>query len=160
MTSARIPSLHGTVSIPGSEVPVSQSYVAGPPSDAPITISRQALSLLSLVDISLSARRVLDQLLSLQAPETGAADVSQDEMCVLLGTNKPSVNRGFQELRACGLAWPLRRGRYQLHPMLTDGRIAATVMAVPEIQASAAEGYSEQKRARFAAQVANLQRTA
>jgi hypothetical protein len=84
----------------------------------------------------LSARRVLDQLLSLQDPETETPDVSQDDMFVLLGTNKPTVNRGFKELRA--LAWPLRCGRYQLHPKLTDGRTAATVMGVPKIRASAA----------------------
>ena len=139
---------------------MSESYVTGPPSNAPITISRQALGLLALVDISLSARRVLDVLLSLQDPETGAADVSQADVCVLPGAGQPAVNRGFKELRECGLAWSLRRGRYQLHPTLTGGRIAATAMAVPEIRASAAEEFSEQRRARFAAQVANLARSA
>ncbi|MEU8140209.1 hypothetical protein [Streptodolium elevatio] len=37
-------------------------------------------------------------------PDTGTAAVSQNEMCELLGASKPTVNRGFKDLRECGLA--------------------------------------------------------
>jgi hypothetical protein len=97
MTSPRIPLIQGTVST-GSEASVSDTYVAGPPSSAPITISRQALVLLALVDIWLSARRVLDVLLYMQDPKTGAADVCQADVCAVLGTGKPGVS----PVRGCG----------------------------------------------------------
>lgn len=123
-----------------------------------MTISRDVLRLLALVDVSTAGRRVLDQLLYLSDPETGTAEISQNEMARELGASKPTVNRGFKELRECGLAWGLEDGRYQLHPLLTGGAVSSP-MAVPEIKAADPESFTEQRRARFAAQVANLAAT-
>ncbi|MGK5548472.1 helix-turn-helix domain-containing protein [Streptomyces sp. URMC 127] len=138
---------------------MSSSYVPGPPTEAPVAISRDVLRLLALVDVSTAGRRVLDQLLYLSDPETGTAEISQNEMARELGASKPTVNRGFKELRECGLAWGLEDGRYQLHPLLTGGAVSSPVMAVPEIKAADPESFTEQRRARFAAQVANLAAT-
>ncbi|MFI9780491.1 hypothetical protein ACIHCV_38435 [Streptomyces sp. NPDC051956] len=66
------------------------------------------------------------------------------------------MNRAFQNLREYGLIWGLDDGLYQLHPLLTGGKIAATVRAVPEIKATAPAQFTEQRRARYAAQLANL----
>ncbi|MFF8604156.1 helix-turn-helix domain-containing protein [Streptomyces sp. NPDC015232] len=137
---------------------MSSSYVPGPPTEAPVTISRDVLRLLALVDVSTAGRRVLDQLLYLSDPQTGTAEISQNEMARELGASKPTVNRGFKELRECGLAWGLEDGRYQLHPLLTGGAVSSP-MAVPEIKAADPESFTEQRRARFAAQVANLAAT-
>ncbi|MFD9605117.1 helix-turn-helix domain-containing protein [Streptomyces sp. NPDC059970] len=139
---------------------MSTTYVPGPPSNEPITLTRDALRMLALVDVSLTARRVLDVLLALQDPDSGAVGISQAEMAAELGAGKPAVNRGFKELREAGLAWLLRRGCYQLHPVLTGGRVAGTAMAVPEINTTPAEDFTEQRRTRFAAQVANLAQSA
>ncbi|MFJ6668962.1 helix-turn-helix domain-containing protein [Streptomyces sp. NPDC091383] len=138
---------------------MSSSYVPSPPTEAPVTITRDVLRLLALVDVSTAGRRVLDQLLYLSDPETGTAEISQNEMARELGASKPTVNRGFKELRECGLAWGLEDGRYQLHPLLTGGAVSSPVMAVPEIKAANPESFTEQRRARFAAQVANLAAT-
>lgn len=138
---------------------MSSSYVPSPPTEAPVTITRDVLRLLALVDVSTAGRRVLDQLLYLSDPETGTAEISQNEMARELGASKPTVNRGFKELRECGLAWGLEDGRYQLHPLLTGGAVSFPVMAVPEIKAADPESFTEQRRARFAAQVANLAAT-
>ncbi|MFZ4240839.1 helix-turn-helix domain-containing protein [Streptomyces murinus] len=138
---------------------MSSSYVPSPPTEAPITISRDVLRLLALVDITTAGRRVLDQLLYLSDPETGTAVISQNEMCSELGASKPTVNRGFKELRECGLAWSLEDGLYQLHPLLTGGAVFSPVMPVPEIRAAEPERFTEQRRARFAAQTANLAAT-
>ncbi|MFH8371857.1 helix-turn-helix domain-containing protein [Streptomyces sp. NPDC018031] len=138
---------------------MSSSYVPSPPTEAPVTIPRDVLRLLALVDITTAGRRVLDQLLYLSDPETGTAEISQNEMARELGASKPTVNRGFKELRECGLAWGLEDGRYQLHPLLTGGAVSSPVMAVPEIKAADPESFTEQRRARFAAQVANLAAT-
>ncbi|KPC71355.1 hypothetical protein ADL35_35730 [Streptomyces sp. NRRL WC-3753] len=135
---------------------MSSSYAPSPPTEAPLTIARDALRLLSLVDITTAGRRVLDQLLYLSDPETGTAGISQNEMCAELGASKPTVNRGFKELRACGLAWSLEDGLYQLHPLLTGGAISSPVAHVPEIKAADPGRFTEQRRARFAAQMANL----
>ncbi len=142
------------------EALVSTTYVPGAPSDEPIVLTRHALRMLALVDVSLTARRVLDVLLALQDPDTGSVSISQAEMAAELGAGKPAVNRGFKELKQAGLAWILRRGHYQLHPVLTGGRIAGAAMAVPEINATPAEDFTEQRRTRFAAQVANLAQSA
>ncbi|MFE8965150.1 helix-turn-helix domain-containing protein [Streptomyces iakyrus] len=138
---------------------MSSSYVPSPPSEAPVAIPRRVLRLLALVDVSTAGRRVLDHLLYLSDPETGTAQISQNEMCAELGASKPTVNRGFKELRECGLAWSLEDGLYQLHPLLTGGAVSSPVMAVPEIKAADPESFTEQRRARFAAQVANLAAT-
>ncbi|MCX3061342.1 MarR family transcriptional regulator [Streptomyces beihaiensis] len=135
---------------------MSGPFVPGPPSNEPVVISREVLQLLALVDISLAARRVLDVLLALNDEHNGTAEISQNEMCAALGASKPTVNRAFKELRACGLAWRLDDGRYQLHPLLTQGRIAAAVMSVPEIQANDPASLTQRRRARFTAQLANL----
>ncbi|MEU3098337.1 helix-turn-helix domain-containing protein [Streptomyces sp. NPDC006967] len=135
---------------------MSSSYVPSPPTDAPVTIPRDVLRLLALVDVSTAGRRVLDQLLYLSDPETGAAGISQNEMCAELGASKPTVNRGFKELRECGLAWSLEDGLYQLHPLLTGGAVSSPVMHVPEIKAADPGRFTERRRARFAAQMANL----
>ncbi|GAA3372638.1 hypothetical protein GCM10017744_104950 [Streptomyces antimycoticus] len=119
-------------------------------------IARDVLRLLALVDVSTAGRRVLDQLLYLSDPETGTAAISQNEMCSELGASKPTVNRGFKELRECGLAWSLADGLYQLHPLLTGGAVSSPVMPVPEIKAAEPGRFTEQRRARFAAQMANL----
>ncbi|MFL4910881.1 helix-turn-helix domain-containing protein [Streptomyces sp. MMS24-I2-30] len=138
---------------------MSSSYVPSPPTEAPVTISRDVLRLLALVDITTAGRRVLDQLLYLSDPDTGTAAISQNEMCSELGASKPTVNRGFKELRECGLAWSLEDGLYQLHPLLTGGAVSSPVMPVPEIRAAEPERFTEQRRARFAAQTANLAAT-
>jgi biotin operon repressor len=138
---------------------VSSSYVPSPPTEAPVTIARNVLRLLALVDVSTAGRRVLDQLLYLSDPETGTAAISQNEMCSELGASKPTVNRGFKELRECGLAWSLEDGLYQLHPLLTGGAVSSPVMQVPEIKAAQPSRFTEQRRARFAAQTANLAAT-
>ncbi|MGE7439773.1 helix-turn-helix domain-containing protein [Kitasatospora sp. NPDC001175] len=134
------------------------SYVPAIPSDKPVVISRQVFAVLALVDISLPARRILDMLMSLHDEDTGVAEVSQSEMCRLIGANKPTVNRGFKELRECGLAWLLKASHYQVHPALTGA--AAGPMAVPEIKSAAPEALNAQRRERFAAQVANLAHSA
>ncbi|MEV8455553.1 helix-turn-helix domain-containing protein [Streptomyces sp. NPDC052095] len=135
---------------------MSSSYIPAPPSDAPVQIPRGVLHLLALVDVTTAGRRVLDELLCLSDPETGTAEISQNDMCSLLGASKPTVNRGFKELRECGLAWSLEDGLYQLHPLLTGGAVSSPVMPVPEIKAADPERFTEQRRARFAAQTANL----
>ncbi|MEW2373391.1 helix-turn-helix domain-containing protein [Streptomyces sp. NPDC006656] len=134
---------------------MSSSYVPSPPSEAPVTLTRDALRILSLVDVSTAGRRVLDELLYLSNPDTGTAAISQNEMARELGASKPTVNRGFKELRECGLAWSLEDALYQLHPVLTDGKVAYP-MPIPEIKAAEPERFTEQRRARFAAQMANL----
>ncbi|WP_217253123.1 helix-turn-helix domain-containing protein [Streptomyces sp. AC602_WCS936] len=138
---------------------MSSSYVPSPPTEAPVTISRDALRLLALVDVSTAGRRVLDHLLYLSDPDTGTAAISQNEMCAELGASKPTVNRGFKQLRDCGLAWSLKDGLYQLHPLLTDGAISSPVMPIPKIKAAEPEHFTEQRRTRFAAQIANLATT-
>ncbi|MET9819781.1 helix-turn-helix domain-containing protein [Streptomyces sp. NPDC006355] len=135
---------------------MSSSYVPTPPTEAPVAIPRDVLRLLALVDVTTAGRRVLDQLLYLSDPETGTAEISQNEMCAELGASKPTVNRGFKELRECGLAWGLEDGRYQLHPLLTGGAVSSPVMPIPEIKAAEPERFTEQRRARYAAQMANL----
>lgn len=135
---------------------MSSSYAPSPPTEAPVTIPRKVLRLLALVDITTAGRRVLDELLYLSNPETGAAEISQNEMCAELGASKPTVNRGFKELRECGLAWGLEAGLYQLHPLLTGGKVSSPIMPVPEIKAAGPEHFGEQRRARYAAQMANL----
>ncbi|MFF3265349.1 hypothetical protein ACFYWO_40085 [Streptomyces sp. NPDC002932] len=127
-----------------------------PPTETPVTIPRAVLRLLALVDVSTAGRRVLDELLYLSNPETSTASISQNEMCTELGASKPTVNRGFKELRECGLAWSLEDGLYQLHPLLTGGAVSSPVMKVPEIKAAEPGRFTEQRRARFAAQMANL----
>ncbi|MGW5250758.1 helix-turn-helix domain-containing protein [Streptomyces sp. NPDC004129] len=109
-----------------------------------------------MVDVAIAGRRVLDQLLYLSDPETGTAEISQNEMCAELGASKPTVNRGFKELRECGLAWGLEDGRYQLHPLLTGGAVSSPVMPIPEIKAAEPERFTERRRARYAAQMVNL----
>ncbi|MGW2602573.1 helix-turn-helix domain-containing protein [Streptomyces klenkii] len=138
---------------------MSSSYVPSPPTEAPVRIPREILHLLALVDITTAGRRVLDELLYLSDPKTGTAEISQNEMCAVLGASKPTVNRGFKELRECGLAWSIEDGLYQLHPLLTGGAVSSPVMAVPEIKAADPKSFTEQRRARFAAQVANLAAT-
>ncbi|MFJ1930445.1 MULTISPECIES: hypothetical protein [unclassified Streptomyces] len=137
---------------------MSSSYVPSPPTEAPVTIPRDALHLLALVDITTAGRRVLDELLYLSDPEAGTAAISQNEMARELGASKPTVNRGFKELRECGLAWSLEDGLYQLHPLLTGGKVAYP-MPIPEIRAAEPERFTEQRRAKFAAQMANLAAT-
>jgi predicted DNA-binding transcriptional regulator YafY len=137
---------------------VSSSYVPSPPPEALVTITRDVLRLLAPVYVSTAGRRVLDQLLYLSDPETGTAEISQNEMARELGASKPTVKRGFK-LRECGLAWGLEDGRYQLHPLLTGGAVSSPVMVVPEIKAADPESFTEQRRARFAAQVASLAAT-
>ncbi|WP_238431848.1 hypothetical protein [Streptomyces cavernae] len=122
-------------------------------------IPREVMRLLALVDVSTAGRRVLDQLLYLSDPDTGTAEISQNEMCTELGASKPTVNRGFKELRQCGLAWSLEDGLYQLHPLLTGGKVSSPVMPIPEIKAAEPERFTEQRRARYAAQMANLAAT-
>ncbi|MFD7338795.1 hypothetical protein ACFV98_22705 [Streptomyces violascens] len=121
-----------------------------------MAIPREVLRLLALVDISSAGRRVLDVLLSLSNPDNGTAEISQNEMCAELGSSKPTVNRGFKELRECGLAWGLEDGRYQLHPLLTGGAVSSPVMQIPEIKAADPARFTARRRARYAAQVANL----
>ncbi|MFJ9380315.1 hypothetical protein [Streptomyces sp. NPDC101455] len=135
---------------------MSSSYVPSPPSEAPVAIPREVLRLLALVDVTTAGRRVLDELLYLSDPETGTAEISQNEMCAELGASKPTVNRGFKELRECGLVWSLEDGLYQIHPLVTGGKVSSAVMAVPEIKAAEPERFTEQRRARYAAQMANL----
>ncbi|MDX2915955.1 helix-turn-helix domain-containing protein [Streptomyces griseiscabiei] len=135
---------------------MSSSYVPSPPTEAPVAIPRDVLRLLALVDVSTAGRRVLDQLLYLSDPDTGTAAISQNEMCAELGASKPTVNRGFKELRECGLAWSLEDGLYQLHPLLTGGKVSSAVMAVPEIKAADPARFTQQRRTRYAAQMANL----
>ncbi|MEU8779883.1 helix-turn-helix domain-containing protein [Streptomyces sp. NPDC048606] len=133
------------------------SYVPVPPTDEPVMLSRDVLLLLALVDMTTAGSRVLRALLALHDPETGAADISQNEMCALLGATKPTVNRGFKELKAAGIAWRIEgtQGKYQLHPVLTNGKMASP-QAVPELKAQAPETFTEARRRRFARQVANL----
>lgn len=135
---------------------MSSSYVPSPPSQEHVTIPRDVLRLLALVDITNAGRRVLDELMYLSDPDTGTAAISQNEMCAELGASKPTVNRGFRELRECGLAWSLEDGLYQLHPLLTDGKVSSPVMPIPEIKAAEPERFTKQRRARYAAQLANL----
>ncbi|MEU6379217.1 helix-turn-helix domain-containing protein [Streptomyces sp. NPDC046909] len=138
---------------------MSTSYAPAPPSDAPVTIPRNVLRLLALVDLSTAGRRVLDELLYLSDPDTGTTEISQNEMCTELGASKPTVNRGFRELRECGLAWGLEDGRYQLHPLLTGGVAFSPLTPVPQIKAADPERFAEQRRARYASQIANLTHT-
>ncbi|MFF0386918.1 helix-turn-helix domain-containing protein [Streptomyces sp. NPDC004286] len=134
----------------------SSSYVLGSPADALVTIPRPVLRLLALVDVTTAGRRVLDELLYLHDQETGTVEISQNEMCAELGSSKPTVNRGFKELRECGLTWSLEDGLYQLHPLLTGGKVSSPVMPVPAIRAAEPEGFTARRRSRYAAQTANL----
>jgi predicted DNA-binding transcriptional regulator YafY len=114
----------------------------GEDAEAPVTIPRTVLRLVTLVDASTDSRRALDQLLYLSGPEASTAVMSQNEMCAELGASKPTVNRGFKELRECGLAWGLEDGRYQLHPLLTGGAVSSPVMPIPEIKAEEPERFT------------------
>lgn len=153
----------------GPEIPAAPTeprratvYVPPPPTREPVTISRDVLLLLSLVDIPSSARRTLDVLLAIHTPDEGTACISQDEMCAALGASKPTVNKSFRALREAGLAWPVDDigGCYQLHPLLTNGAVAGPAIAVPEIKAMSPEAFRAVRRARYAAQTQTLHRTA
>ncbi|GAA3123611.1 hypothetical protein OG590_38360 (plasmid) [Streptomyces goshikiensis] len=62
----------------------------GTPTDQTVTISRDILTVLAMVDITQTARRVLDFLLAIHDDETGVGHISQDEMRRALGSSKPS----------------------------------------------------------------------
>lgn len=83
---------------------------------------------------------------ALQDPDSGAVGISQAEMAAELEAKKPAVNRGFKELKQASLAWLLRRGCCQLHPVLTSGRVAGAAMTTPEINTTPAEDFTEQRR--------------
>ncbi|TDU67128.1 hypothetical protein EDD91_8161 [Streptomyces sp. KS 21] len=138
------------------EALMSTPDVTGAPTDQTVTISRDILAVLALVDITQTARRVLDFLLAIHDDETGVGHISQDEMRRALGSSKPNVNRAFKDLAECGLAWGIKRAQYQLHPLLTGGKVSANVMAIPEIKVANAEMIGAVRRARYAAQLANL----
>lgn len=122
----------------------------------PVSIRREVFGLLALVDLSNPARRLLDVLLSLYNEETGVAEISQREMAAALGTAVPAVNRAVQQLRETGLAWQIEDGHYQLHPLLTGGAVASPAVSVPEIKAVQPAAFTEQRRERYTAQIANL----
>ena len=127
-----------------------------PPSDQPVSMRREVYELLTLVDLTRTGRRVLDTLIAHHSPETGTAQLTQDQVCAILAASKPSVNRGFQQLYVIGLAWMIEDGRYQLHPLLTGGAVASPVMSVPTIKVVAPAEFGELQRKRFAAQLASL----
>ncbi|MFD4535612.1 hypothetical protein ACFWNL_18230 [Kitasatospora sp. NPDC058397] len=127
-----------------------------PPCSEPVAIRREVLELLAMVDLTRTGRRVLDILIAYMEEKTGVARLSQDQMCAILGTSKPAVNRGFKELREIGLAWGIEDAVYQLHPLITDGRVASGLAAVPKIKVPSVEEVGEQRRLRYAAQLASL----
>lgn len=141
---------------------MSSSYLPERMPDQEIRVPRGVLKLLSMLGLSTNARRVLDILWSIHDEETGVASISQDEMCTVLGSTKPTVNRAFQVLRESGVAWLISQsgGEYQLHPVLTGGLVSSPVMSVPQIKGVHAEEWSEQRRAMYEAQIANLAPTA
>ncbi|MGW5049256.1 hypothetical protein [Streptomyces griseoluteus] len=47
----------------------------------------------------------------------------------------------------------------QLHPLLTGGAVSSPVTKAPEVRAAKPGRFTEQRRARFAAQTANLAAT-
>lgn len=97
-------------------------YVPPIPTTEMVTISREALAVLSLVELTSNSHRLLATLLAYQDPDDGCADLSQAEMGSLLGLSAPSVNRAVKQLADKNLAWLLEPGAYQIHPLLTGGR--------------------------------------
>ncbi|MGW3459518.1 hypothetical protein ACWDE9_07900 [Streptomyces olivaceoviridis] len=95
----------------------------------------------------------------LSDPETGIAEMSQNEMCSEPGAGKPTVNRGFKEparvrTRPGPGRWPL-----PTPPAADRGKVSSPVMPGPEIKAAEPERFTEQRRGRYAAQMANLAAT-
>ncbi|MFI2215205.1 hypothetical protein [Streptomyces sp. NPDC020141] len=128
--------------------------------DQTIPISRDVLGILALVDITQTARRVLDFLLAIHDDETGVGHISQDELSIALGSSKPRINRAIRDLAECGLAWRVKRAQYQIHPALTGGKVCSPVLAIPEIKVPSADTLNTVRRARYSAQLANLANTA
>ncbi|MGW2546154.1 MarR family transcriptional regulator [Kitasatospora sp. NPDC001574] len=131
-------------------------YVPPIPTTEPVTIDREALAVLSMVELTANSHRLLARLLAHQDPDTGCAGLSQVEMCTLLGLSAPSVSRAVKQLADTGLVWLLEGGVYQIHPLLTGGKMAGTLAAVPTIRSLDPEGFGEKRRQKYGTQVTNL----
>ncbi|MGW7586899.1 helix-turn-helix domain-containing protein [Kitasatospora sp. NPDC054768] len=131
-------------------------YVPPIPTTEMVTISREALAVLSLVELTSNSHRLLATLLAYQDPDDGCADLSQAEMGSLLGLSAPSVNRAVKQLADKNLAWLLEPGAYQIHPLLTGGKMRAGLAGVPRIDALDPEQFGERLRQRYEGQLANL----
>ncbi|MFI8085870.1 winged helix-turn-helix transcriptional regulator [Kitasatospora sp. NPDC086009] len=131
-------------------------YVPPIPTTEMVAISREALAVLSLVELTANSHRLLTTLLAYQDPETGCAGLSQVEMGTLLGLSAPSVNRAVKQLADKGLAWLLEPGVYQIHPLLTGGKMRAGLASVPKIDSLDPERFGERMRQRYEGQLANL----
>ncbi|MBB4929150.1 hypothetical protein [Kitasatospora kifunensis] len=129
----------------------------------PVILQREVFELLALADLAPTGRRVLDILLARHSPHDGTAEISQREMVSALGASYPAVNRGVRELGELGLVWGLKGnggGRYQLHPVLTDGAVSSPVMNCPPIPEVGPDVFSALRRERYAVQIGSLRRTA
>jgi hypothetical protein len=132
------------------------AYVPPVPSLEPVPLSREALGVLSLVDIAGNPWRLLMLLLKHMDEEDGCAEISQAEMCAALGMASPSVNRAVKRLAEVKLAWGIEDGVYQLHPQLTEGKMRARIAAVPEIDSVEPAEFAARRQAKYRTQLAGL----
>ncbi|MFI6449691.1 hypothetical protein [Kitasatospora sp. NPDC050543] len=79
-------------------------YVPPIPTTEVVTISREALAILALVELTQNSHRLMNTFLAYQDPETGCVGLSQVEMGSMLALSAPSVNRAVKQL--ADKAWP------------------------------------------------------
>ncbi|MFH9355168.1 helix-turn-helix domain-containing protein [Kitasatospora sp. NPDC017646] len=131
------------------------AYIAPLPS-APVVLSREALEVLSLVDLTASAHRLLHLFLARFDPDFGTVNLSQRDMGELLALSHPSVNKAVGALERTKLAWPIDDALYQLHPVFTGGKMSDRLAVVPEIVVSDPESLREARRQRYSRQTESL----
>ncbi|MEV7217914.1 hypothetical protein AB0O31_33070 [Kitasatospora cineracea] len=131
------------------------AYIAPLPS-APVVLSREALEVLSLVDLTASAHRLLHLFLARFDPDFGTVNLSQRDMGELLALSHPSVNKAVGALDRTKLAWQIDDALYQLHPVLTGGKMADRLAVVPEIAVSDPDSLREVRRQRYSRQTESL----
>ncbi|GAA2116471.1 hypothetical protein GCM10009759_62110 [Kitasatospora saccharophila] len=131
------------------------AYIAPLPS-APVVLSRETFEVLSLVDLTASAHRLLHLFLARFDPDFGTVNLSQRDMGELLALSHPSVNKAVGALERAKLAWQIDDALYQLHPVLTDGKMADRLAVVPEIVVSDPKSLREIRRQRYSRQTESL----
>ncbi|MFD4661391.1 hypothetical protein ACFWP2_37925 [Kitasatospora sp. NPDC058444] len=62
----------------------------------------------------------------------------------------------MKQLADKNLVWLLEPGVYQIHPLLTGGKMRANMAAVPRIDSLEPEWFGERLRQRYEGQLANL----
>ncbi|MEE1821598.1 hypothetical protein PUR61_05220 [Streptomyces sp. BE20] len=131
------------------------AYIAPLPS-APAVIEREVFEVLSLVDLTTSAHRLLNLFLARFDPEFGTVNLSQRDMGKLLALSHPSVNNAVAALNRTKLAWQIDDALYQLHPVFTGGKMADRLAVVPEIVVGDPDSLREVRRQRYSRQTESL----